>query len=1010
MTSRNSTLSRAISCVLTAGVFGMSGQLLAQDQEQAATAEAAATDDGAVIEEIVITGSRIKRDVFSSTTPIDVVLAEDAANQGLNDLSSLLQETTVAAGSPQINSTISSAFVTDGGTGAETLSLRGLGANRTLILINGRRAGPAGTRGGVSSLDLNVIPLSVVERVEILKDGASSVYGSDAVAGVVNIITKKGDGAEIDGFVSMPFESGGEQSQISASWGKTFERGTLNVVADYKKQSELAEGDRDYTNCSEPYVFDPDTGERIDVVDPRTGQFACRESGWGQMWYYDYNQFFPGDNPNTPAFRNYLQFDYDGSYAGVIPPVESDPLNPYHLVAPEGWYLVNYDRLTSGVANGRHPFMDAQSLIPETEKMTLFVDGEYEVTDSITAYGELLLNRRKTTANAYRQIWQYSYNAVNPLDAFGWGTNPLYEGWEGAAYYMSPLAITDHFGREIDVKYSRAMGGLTGSFGESGWTWDVHAQYSKSDGDYSTEVVFADAIYDQEFAMGSCVGTVSSVRGVPCVDVPWWDPYFLAGDVSPEVRDYLFGTEKGNTEYTQWDIEAFVTGDLFNLPAGTVAGAFGVNYRYDEILDVPGEVTLANNSWGLTGAGITKGDDKTSAVFGEVDVPLLRDMELVNSLDLTASFRYTDVDSYGSDTTYKVGMNWQVVPSIMLRAGKGTSFRTPALYELYLENQTSFIGQNSVDPCIGWGQELADGNISQRRADNCAADGVPADWAGWPSSATVIEGGGYGVLEAETSVSKTAGVVWTPEFANINFAVDYFDIQIKDEVGQLSPGSIVSRCYDSEFFPNDPLCGLFTRYNDPAAGAEGDHRVDDIIATYINIAEQRTRGVDFNFQYGTDLPFGALTFRAQASRMIENKRATFQETATNYTGIVGSPEWVGNVTAVVDMAEWSFNWSARYVGSASDESWAGDFILGTYQGDPARRVIDVDSVIYHNFSMSYDFVDYGLVARVGVSNAFDTNPPRLTSNWTQNTVGQSPYVSQYDFYGRTLFMNVSMKF
>jgi len=1005
----NMTLSKAISYIIAAGALGVSAQALAQEQEDAAAATAE-SDDGQVIEEIITTGSRIKRDVFSSSTPIDVVVAEDAASQGISDLSTLLQSTTVAAGSPQINSTISSAFVTNGGTGAETLSLRGLGANRTLMLINGRRAGPAGTRGEVSSLDLNVIPLSMVERVEILKDGASSIYGSDAVAGVVNIITKKGDGAEINGFVSMPSESGGEQSQLSATWGKTFSRGTLNVVVDYKKQSKLAEGDRNYTNCSEQYIFDPVTGERADLVDPRTGEYSCRESPWGQIWYYDYNQFFPGDNPNTPNFRNYLQYDYDGTFAGVIPPVVSDPANPYQLVTPPGWYLVNYDPLSSSVANGRHPFMDAGSLIPEAEKMTLFVDGEFEVSDSITAYGELLMNRRKTSTDSYRQVWQYSYNAVNPLDVFGFSTNPLYEGWEGAAYYMSPLALTDHFSSEIDVKYMRLMGGLRGDIGSTSWSWDVHAQYSKSDGDYSRDIIYADSVYDSAFLTGSCEGTLSSVRGVPCVDVPWWDPAFLAGDVSPEVREFLFGVDTGNTTYTQWDIEAFVTGDLFEMPAGTVAGAFGVNYRADEINDVPGEITLAGNSWGLTSAGITKGDDKTSAIFGEVDMPLLKGMELINSLDLNASFRYTDVDSYGSDTTYKIGLNWQIVPSIMLRANRGTSFRAPALYELYLADQTSFLGQQSVDPCIGWGANLADGSITQRLADNCAADGVPADWSGWPSSATVISGGGLGVLEAETSVSETVGVVWTPEFANLSFAVDYWDITINDEVNQLGASSIVSRCYNSEFFPNDPLCDLFTRYNDPAAGTEGDHRVDDIHDSFINIAEQRARGIDYNLQYGTDLSFGVLTFRAQASRIIENTQATYEETATNYTGTIGNPKWVGNLSAVLDVDEWTFNWNANYIGSASDESWFGDPNT-TYFGEPIVRVIDVESVTYHNFSVAYDFVDYGLIARVGVSNAFDTNPPRIsTLGGSSSTVGQSVLASQYDYYGRSFFLSLNMKF
>ncbi len=1000
----NSILSRAISCAITAGALGISAQVLAQEAEEATVPEA--TEGTALIDEIVVTGSRIKRDVFSSSTPIDVVQAEEAKDKGLNDLSSLLQTTTVAAGSPQINSAISSAFVTNGGTGAETISLRGLGANRTLMLINGRRAGPAGTRGGVSSLDLNVIPLSVVERVEILKDGASSVYGSDAVAGVVNIITKKGDGAEIDGFVSMPAEGGGEQSQISASWGKTLSRGNINVVMDYKKQSKLAEGDRDYLNCSEQYIFDPDTGERMDVVDPRTGEFACRESPWGQMWYYDYNQFFPGDNPNTPGFRSYLQYDYDNNLAGVIPPVVSDPANPYQLVAPEGWYFVNYDRLSSGVGSGRHPFMDNASFIPETEKMTLFVDGDYEISDGITAYGELLMNRRTTKVDAYRQVWGYVYSAVNPLDIYGFTTNPLYQGWEGATYYMSPLALTDNYGYDIDVMYTRFMGGLTGEFGNN-WTWDVHAQYSRSDGDYSQKIIYKDSVNDQNWLAGSCVGSVTSVRGVPCQDIPWWDPAFLAGDVTPEMRSFLFGSETGNTLYTQWDIEAFVTGDLFEMPAGTAAAAFGVNYRVDEIDDHPGEITLAGNSWGLSGAGITKGDDKTSAVFGEVDVPLLRDMELVNSLDLNASFRYTDVDSYGSDTTYKVGMTWQMVPSIMIRANKGTSFRAPALYELYLADQTSFLGQNSVDPCIGWGQNLIDGSISQRLADNCAAAGVPDNYTGGTSSAMVITGGGLGVLEAETSVSKTVGVVWTPEFANLNFAVDYFDIRISNEVDQFGAGGIVSGCYNSEFFPNDPLCNLFDRANDPAAQSHG---IDNIHDSYINIAEQRTRGVDFNLQYGTDFSFGALTLRAQASRMIENKRAVFDETATNYTGTMGNPKWVGNFSAVLDRDSWAATWTANYIGAATNESWYGD-PNRTYYGDPILLVISADHVIYHNFSVSHDFDDYGVTARIGVSNAFDTVPPRLsTIGGGGSTIGQSAYESQYDYYGRSFFLTASYSF
>jgi len=176
-------------------------------------------DDGAeeVIEEIVATGSRIRRDTFSSAAPMDVILAESAAARGINDVASLLQTNTIAAGAPQVTAAISAAGPNpvSGGLGTSTVSLRGLGANRTLVLLNGRRVGPSGVGGSVSAFDLNAIPLAAIERVEVLKDGASSIYGSDAVAGVDNIITKKTTGTSFDAFIAQPDQSGGEQTRIS---------------------------------------------------------------------------------------------------------------------------------------------------------------------------------------------------------------------------------------------------------------------------------------------------------------------------------------------------------------------------------------------------------------------------------------------------------------------------------------------------------------------------------------------------------------------------------------------------------------------------------------------------------------------------------------------------------------------------------------------------------------------------------------------------------------------------
>lgn len=996
---KNAKLARAISCVIATSALGA---MESQAQDQSAV-------EPTVLGEVAVTGSRIRHDVYTSSAPVDIIVPSNAAAQGIGSVSALLQTSTVAAGSPQVTAASSTAFVEAGGTGAQTLSLRGLGANRTLVLMNGRRAGPAGVRGETSSFDFNVLPLSVIERVEVLKDGASSIYGSDAVAGVVNVITKKGDGATADAFLSQPNESGGEESRINVSWGKSFERGSFRITGDYHREDDLTQGDRSYFRCGEQYTFNPDTGARADLIDPRTNRPACRDLLWGHVWLYNYQEFFTedGSQGNVPTQRRTLaQFDYDSDLGNYIPGVAVDPAQPWYLTAPPNWYLVNYDRQSDSVANMDHPFQDTSSLNPKMERVTVFADGEINLTDSVTAYAEVLLNRRKTTATGYRQFWTYIYNEnfnFSNFDMVPGSGDPLSAGWTGAQW-LSPTPITDHSGSLIEVDYQRFVAGLRGDL-KTGWNWEVSLQYSKSDGDYTSEQIFNDSIQDNWFAFGSCVGTTSSVRGAPCVDIPWLDPQFLAGEVSPQVRDFLFGVETGNTQYDQWSAEAFMSGRIFDLPAGPLSVAFGVHYQEDEIRDVPGEITLAGNAWGASSAGITAGDDTTKAVFAEVEIPLLRDKTLVESLTLTASGRYTDVRSYGSGDTYKVGLNWAITPSLRLRANQGTSFRTPALFELYLADQTSFGSQRAIDPCIFWGAALAAGDISQRIADNCAADGLAANFTGGTVSPTIITGGGFGVLEAETSTSRTVGMVWRPQFADLSVSVDYFDIEVNDEVDQIGAGQIVFGCYNSNFFPNEPLCDLFER--NPLL----NNGVDNIRDSFINIASQKNRGWDVSALYRTNLPWGDLSVETQHTFQTEDVRALFAETSEDLNGEVGDPEWVGRLNLTLDRGPWSFFWGTQFIGSSSNHaSFGGD--TATYRGETVRVVLKTDAVIYHAASVTREFEDWGLTARLGVANVFDEEPPRLTTlNLGEvSTIGNSAFYSQYDWLGRRFFLNVTKTF
>jgi len=971
----------------------------------------ASDGDQEEIEEIITTGSRISRDTYSSAAPMNVVLSDEAPVRGINDVATLLQTTTVAAGSPQVTAASSSVFVANGGLGTSTISLRGLGQNRTLVLLNGRRAGPSGVQGGVSAFDLNAIPLPAIERIEVLKDGASSIYGSDAVAGVVNIITKKTEGATFDAFVSQPTESGGERARVSGSYGKKFNRGYFRATADYNKTTILQRSDRDFFNCEEDYTFDPETGERADLIDPRTGQFLCNDLPWGHVWVYDYAESFADGTTNVGPPSYLLQYDFDGSLAANgLPPLATSETNPNWMVTPPGWYPIRQgDPLSDSLYDAQHPLHGTQTLVPENEVITFFLEGEYEVTDNVTAYAEFLVNRRETEDIGYRQIWTYIYN-YDSAD-LGWGSDPFSAGWTGAQW-LSPLSITDHADQKVTVDYQRYVAGLRGENEKflAGWNWDLSFQYSKSDGEYIDDVVLADALEYPFFRTGSCAGEITPISGRECVDIQWLDPQFLAGAIPREVENFLFDVDNGNTEYTQWSVEGFISGEVFEVPAGTAAMAVGFHYREDELLDTPGAVVLSGNSWQGDAAGITSGDDTTIAVFGEVDIPILADKPMVRFLDFTGSARYTDVDSYGDDTTFKVGLNWGLTDSFRLRSTFGTSFRTPSLYELYLADQTTSISARAADPCINWETNLQLGVISDRIAQNCAADGIPGDHIATVGP-SILTGGGFGVLEAETSEAFTVGLVWQPAFAELSVSVDYFDILVEDTVNKIGGANIVVGCYSSPFFPDEPLCDQFDRN---AADAALPNSITDIRDSFINVAKQQIKGMDIAAAYVTDIAsgWGSLTINSQWTLNFEDVVGLFDQTQEDLSGLAGRPETVGNFYMTLQRNAWSFFWGMDYIGSTDNSARFGRDTVTSSTGEQVAIDLYADSVIYHSLSASYDFTN-GFSARVGVANALDETPPRMTSLGTANEVdilGKAAFYSQYDWFGRRYFVNLTWDF
>jgi len=985
-------------------------------QESTGEASAQQNGEGTQVEELIVTGSRIRRNEFTSPAPITVITREQATLEGLTDTAELLQTSTIASGSAQINNQLGQ-FVTAGGGGVAAISLRGLGAQRTLILLNGRRAGPAGVGGQVGAFDLNVIPQSVIERVEILKDGASSIYGSDAVAGVVNIITRdKIDGGNIEMNYTQPLDGGGEVFRAAATYGRTFERGQFTLSLDYWKQEELEQGDRDYTRCSSDYYHNMN-GDLVDIISRRTGKPFCYQNASSNNVYLPALQFSAqydpteANGPYDPFTHLLSDFGYSGPgwYITAVTDSYADLIDAIYGPGSFNYSTYEYYNVDERIDAG-------QSVVAPIERMTVFGTGSFDLTPNTELYGELLLNRRKSRQDLVRGVSP----TIEPL-MYG---NPFFYAFDDNGTpddddddFPTGQAIPTvdnvpfNFYQEID--YTRFVGGARGvlptmSF-MNNWTWDITAQYSKSKGEYGNDAILDDAMW----ALGDSASTYAQANGVneggcatvpvtpisgrTCVPIDWFDPNTLANGLTQEQFDFLMYRSHSTTEYTQASVEAVIAGDLFELPAGNVGAALGVSWRRDEIDDTVDPNAPIQNLWGQTTSGRTAGSDSVREVFAEFEIPLLRGMPFAEEVTLNTSGRWTDYESYGENTTYKLGLDWRMSPQFRIRGTYGTSYRAPALYEMYLASLTGFQGQTAIDPCILY-EDAADPVL----AANCLADDIEEGYIGAGGSATVTQGGGgKGFLDPETSLAQSLGIVYTPDWIDLSIAIDYFDIRVEDEVAQYGPGNILNLCYSLETYPNN-FCNLFVRDTDPESPTY--HSILSVVDNYVNVAEQQNRGYDLTVRYKRSLPWNVdMTIDAQATWQIED--------VTDFTGIAtvdnneisGEPPFTAEGSARFDRGDWTFTWAVDHIGH--------QYPSEPITGGTSRYPEDVtfkrwrESTTYHHVSLRKKWDTLEITG--GVRNVFDEQPP--AGSFNEFRVGTAA-LNQYDMFGRRLFINISKSF
>jgi outer membrane receptor protein involved in Fe transport len=979
---------------LAPGEYKVSSDGVTREVVVAAGVNSRVALDTAVVEKITVTGSRIQRDTFNSTSPVLVITRDETMMSGFNSTTAALQGTGVTTGGAQINNAFGG-FVTDGGPGANTISLRGLGATRTLVLLNGRRVAPAGTRGSVGSADLNVFPTSVVDRIEVLKDGASSIYGSDAVAGVINVITKKNiTGVTLEAQVNVPEHGGGEETRASATFGFVADKGYFSGSLEMYDRKELRQGDRDWMACETDYRRRlvngvPGPWGSADFIDPRTGAPKCYGiTGTGNQ----------GVTINTLGTATVAGVGAPGSVGSTFNRWRPNTSITTGIAGYEG---VGGGSNNLNVRDTFDPLMLNRSLISPAKVATGFFQGGYDtgVLGNAEAYFEALLSRRESQQVGYRQL-TLDYTRGSPLipASLASATAGNFQG-AGTLIAPGPIQYRAFIGAGNDrseqtIDYTKVLGGLKGALPFGDWKYDGVLTYAKSNADYMRQSWLTDRVA-QSLDVVSTGGTLACRNPANgCVPAPVLTPALLGGAIPQAWTNFTFVDDTGHTMYKETTTTLNTSGTLFQLQHGDVRGAVGAEYRRAEIDDTPSIDSQNGNLYNLTSAAPTRGKDSVWEMYGEVEVPVLRGIPGAEDLTLNLSGRYTDYKSYGSDTTYKIGALYSPVRAVTFRAAQGTSYRAPALFEQFVGATTGFLSA-AGDPCNNWGAL----DPTSARARNCASEGLAPTFNATNSITSVTSGGSQAGLKAETSKNKTFGVILQPEmptgWGDVSFAVDYYDIAVDNGVDRVGTGNILSLCYAQPNFASQ-YCRLVARA--PA----GTARALTVNNSYVNVSTDVVKGYDYTLRYVRNI--GPGTFRANGviTRYTEQANKLFpDDPLLTFNGTIGAPKLTGVFDFSYKWQEWQFRYGLEWIDKMSSYAY--------YQEDPATSTYQMETPSYtrHNLSAEYKKDKWSVI--VGVRNLADKAPPPVSQGFI-NRVGNAPLYSGFDYIGRTWFVNGTFTF
>ncbi len=938
---RNTKISNAVRLAVMFGAVGTTAAF-------SATTMAAEEEEAKKVERIEVTGSRIKRTDVENASPILVMDREAIDVSGQISIGDILQKI------PAAGAALNTAF-NNGGNGSTNMDLRNLGSQRLLVLVNGRR--------WVSSLgatvDLNTIPTSAIERVEVLKDGASALYGSDAIAGVVNIITRKDfEGVELSSYVGENMSEGdGRQYTAEMTLGTSTDKGGILFNATHTTQQPIWAGDREVSSV----------GYSSTSINTRLGVSA-----------------------NTLSAANQAAMIANGYKTTTA------TSGRYDLMAKEGTgAATGLDKFRQRAAgNGdNYNYAPDNYLVTPQNRNAFYVQGYYNLTDDLRLVSDFVMTNRKSAQElapmpvtlgaafgaAASRVDIHANNIYNPFKETLYGDASRAKAAGYATY--NPYSLQRRMVEAGPRRYNqndntyRGMVGLEGAFGDSSWTWDAHYIYGQNSQDEKTTGLLN-------------LTRINAALGANCTASTNCVPLNLfggPGTITPAMLDYITFDSIASSGSVLKDYAFNTSGELFELPSGFMGLAVGFERREETGYDNPDPLTVTGESSGNQ-RDATAGGFRLDEAYAEVSIPVLE------NLLISPAVRFSDHSSYGSNSTAKVGVEFRPIEDLLVRSTWAEGYRAPSLSNLFAGNSDSYTGL--TDPCNTLTAAGAPITLDLSKVPGCA--GVPAGYRQSNPQIRVTQQSSPD-LKPETSTSQTVGFVYNPSWLEgAELTVDWYDIEVEDSISRIGAGIILAGCATGG--PASEFCGLVDR--------DSNGNVIDLRNGLQNQGTLHVQGVDTYMAYRLpETSFGTFKTYLDFSYVTDSEISDEEYVGVQW-GDAGYPRLKGSFGVDWMLGDWDAHYTARYVHAMKG------FYTHVYGDTAADGVTErLPTYVIHDISMGYNLSDYNTKLTFGVENLFakEPTPEGIDNNYAASTNNFS--VTEYDVnMDRFVYFRATMKF